>query len=79
MNPKANPVCRPGERNIDCPYYEMCLDYTADSNWEFWDCSCCAHKTACCPLSGKEGTTVKYEIAYYDVILEKREKLEMGY
>ena len=44
MDQKANPVPRPGVRNIYCPFYNDCLDYAARCFWPTWDCSQCTHK-----------------------------------
>lgn len=44
MYQNTNPVHRWGEKNINCPFYESCLDYAADRFWEYWDCRDCAYK-----------------------------------
>ena len=44
MSSKANPLHRPGRKNIHCPFYAACLDYAADRFWECWDCSECPHR-----------------------------------
>jgi hypothetical protein len=45
MKPDANPLCKPGERNALCPYYEYCLDYAVERHWRFWNCSVCPHES----------------------------------
>ncbi len=47
---KTNPVRKSGMRNIYCPHYEGCLDYSAKRNWQFWDCSQCSHKAIQRPI-----------------------------
>ena len=79
MVPKANPLCKPGERNIYCPYYEDCLDYAVDSEWEFWDCSCCPHKVVHRPFNASDGGPVEEDIAYYNVIFEEFDEAERKY
>jgi hypothetical protein len=44
MPQNTNPVRKSGTRNIFCPYYDGCLDYSAKRNWQFWDCSQCVHR-----------------------------------
>ena len=44
MDQKANPVPRPGVRNIYCPFYKDCLDYAVRGSWQSWNCSQCRHK-----------------------------------
>ncbi len=50
MSFKANPTRKSGTRNIYCPYYDNCLDYSAKRNWQHWDCSQCSHKRAKKPI-----------------------------
>jgi hypothetical protein len=76
MEPKANPVCRPGQRNIYCPYYSKCLDYVSGSEWEFWDCSCCPNITKRCSATKDNETTFAQNIAFYDPIMEEVDDLE---
>ncbi len=44
MEPKANPIPKRGERNICCPYYNDCLDYSVKGAWQSWNCAQCPHK-----------------------------------
>jgi len=44
MEQKANPLSEPGERNIFCPFYNDCLDYSVSASWQAWNCSQCPHK-----------------------------------
>ena len=39
-----HPVCQSGSKNVFCPYYERCLDYAAERNWGYWNCSVCPHR-----------------------------------
>ncbi len=39
-----HPVCQSGSKNVFCPYYERCLDYAAEKNWGYWNCSVCPHR-----------------------------------
>ena len=34
-NPLLGITCK-GYRNVLCPYYKSCLDYTSKHYWEFW-------------------------------------------
>ena len=45
MKPNGNPLCRSGDRNALCPYYEGCLDHAVERHWRFWDCSICPHRS----------------------------------
>ena len=69
MDQKANPVPRPGVRNIYCPFYKYCLDYAARRSWQTWDCSQCPHKLI-------RQSITEYEInnteSYYDLPLHVR-------
>ncbi len=40
----ANPINRPGDRNVDCPHYRSCLDHAVKFAWNYWDCSDCDFK-----------------------------------
>ncbi len=40
----ANPTNRPGERNLDCPYYVFCLDVAAANMWVDFTCALCIHR-----------------------------------
>jgi len=44
MDQKANPIPRPGVRNIYCPLYNDCLDYAVRASWQTWGCSQCPHR-----------------------------------
>lgn len=44
MATNSNPVRKSGMRNIFCPYYNKCLDFSAKRNWQSWDCSQCIHR-----------------------------------
>jgi len=44
MKPLANPVNRPGDRNVDCPHYRSCLDHAVKFSWNYWDCSDCVFR-----------------------------------
>jgi len=38
---KAKPENGKGERFLDCPHYESCLDFAAIQNWKFMTCESC--------------------------------------
>jgi len=69
MEPKANPIPKQGERNVNCPFYNDCLDYAVKGSWQSWNCSQCSHK-----LLNQSITECEYEIngpePYYDSPLE---------
>ena len=44
MEPKANPVCKRGERNIYCPIYSDCLDQVVNQFWQHWSCTQCPYR-----------------------------------
>jgi hypothetical protein len=44
MEPKPNPICKRGERNIFCPFYSDCLDKAINQFWQCWTCSTCAYR-----------------------------------
>lgn len=44
MDRKANPIPKPGERNVCCPFYNDCLDCALKGSWQTWNCSQCPHK-----------------------------------
>ncbi len=44
MEPKANPVCKRGERNIFCPFYSDCLDHAVNQFWQHWSCTQCLYR-----------------------------------
>lgn len=31
-------------RNLWCPFYDGCLDYAIDREWQSWSCSSCRYK-----------------------------------
>ena len=45
MNQNAKPIPEPGERNIYCPLYNDCLDYSVSGSWQAWNCSQCPYKS----------------------------------
>ena len=65
MEPKANPICKKGERNIHCPFYNDCLDYAVKHSWQSWNCFQCPHKVM------QSTTEWEYEVndtdPYYDL------------
>jgi hypothetical protein len=64
MEANANPMARPGERNVLCHHYEGCLDYAVARRWLFWDCSRCPHRNKKRNLGG--GVMVKdFEPEYH--------------
>jgi hypothetical protein len=46
MKPKRKPVNRQGERNIQCAHYGVCLDDAVKRQWQHWECSECAYRSA---------------------------------
>ena len=66
MKPKAKPICDFGERNLDCPLYEDCLDLVVARNWECWSCSFCPYKHLRTATTESVGGP-NHEIAYYEV------------
>jgi hypothetical protein len=44
MDRKANPIPKPGERNVCCPFYNDCLDCALKGSWQTWNCAQCPHK-----------------------------------
>jgi hypothetical protein len=44
MEPKVNPKCKRGERNIYCPFYSDCLDHAVNRFWQHWSCSQCPYR-----------------------------------
>jgi len=40
----ANPTNRPGQRNLDCPYYVFCLDIAAANMWADFTCALCIYR-----------------------------------
>ena len=42
--PKTNPICKRGERNIYCPFYSDCLDQAISKFWNYWSCSKCSYR-----------------------------------
>ena len=42
---KRNPICElkflPDARNLQCPYYEACLNHAARLHWKHWGCLEC--------------------------------------
>jgi len=69
MDQKANPIPKPGERNVCCPFYNDCLDYAVRGSWQSWNCSQCPHK-----LMRQSITEYEYQITdpepNYDLPLE---------
>lgn len=51
MEPTPKPVNRFGNRNINCPFYGLCLDQAVKRNWQSWDCFECKHKADHQPAS----------------------------
>ena len=41
MDAKANPIPKPGKRNVCCFCYNECLDYAVNCFWQSWNCSQC--------------------------------------
>jgi hypothetical protein len=66
MSFKANPTLKAGKRNIYCPYYDSCLDYSAKRNWQYWDCSQCPHKHLQKSLS-QDHVLVKDAAPFYEL------------
>ena len=53
---KPNPVRRYGGRDLDCPYYDGCLDRAAIPNWRTFSCEECPMyhpETATSPAVGQ--------------------------
>jgi hypothetical protein len=44
MEPKPNPICKRGERNIYCPFYSDCLDHAVSQFWQYWSCFKCPYR-----------------------------------
>jgi hypothetical protein len=44
MEPKPNPICKRGERNIYCLFYSDCLDHAVNQFWQHWSCSKCPYR-----------------------------------
>lgn len=40
----ANPVSKPGDRNLQCPYYVLCLDIAAANMWPDFTCDLCFYR-----------------------------------
>lgn len=40
----ANPVSKQGDRNLQCPYYVLCLDIAAASMWPDFTCDLCFYR-----------------------------------
>jgi len=38
---KVKPKKGKGERSLDCPHYESCLDFAAIQNWKSFNCESC--------------------------------------
>lgn len=76
MNLNAKPVCDYGDRNIFCPYYDDCLDYVVDCDWEAWNCASCPYNQLRYPIIETEGT-IDHEIPYYELTREWPEELDV--
>ena len=46
MKCKRNPVNKQGPRNLNCLYYDTCLDQAVRKGWPHWQCSECVYKSA---------------------------------
>jgi hypothetical protein len=44
MEPRPNPICKRGKRNIYCPLYSNCLDHAVNQFWQHWSCSQCSYR-----------------------------------
>jgi len=44
MEPRPNPTCKRGKRNIYCPLYGNCLDRAVNQFWQHWSCSQCSYR-----------------------------------
>ena len=40
----ANPVSKQGDRNLQCPYYVLCLDIAAANMWPDFTCDLCFYR-----------------------------------
>ena len=38
---KARPTRGEGKRDLECRFYERCLDVAGLKNWRFWNCESC--------------------------------------
>ena len=76
MHLKGKPVQSPGERNIDCLYYNGCLTHAAKRHWQHLSCSRCPNRSIKQPtperLSRLDHNLTTYELSP-DVDLVVRE------
>ena len=66
MHEDAKPLCRHGERNIYCEFYEACLDFAVKKLWQKMSCESCLHKTNRNGFSSFE-YTIDGDMPYYQV------------
>jgi hypothetical protein len=65
MESKPNPARRWGERNIDCPLYNHCLNYVVKRYWSYWNCSDCQNK-----LRQQSKSQIEYAVDGADISYE---------
>lgn len=66
MDPKANPIPKPGRRDVYCSCYNDCLDFAVERLWQSWNCSECPNR-----LTKQSTTECEYAFddtySYYDL------------
>ena len=75
MDPKANPIPKPGKRDVYCSCYNDCLDFAVECLWQSWNCSQCPNR-----LTKQSTTECEYGFddtySYYDLPPNVARKIE---
>ena len=66
MHLQGNPVQKRGERNIDCLYYNDCLDHAAKKHWQHMSCSQCSNLSIK-QLTPKSQNRLDHALTFYEL------------